>query len=214
MNSMKQSYIVPITVALVLAVSSLASAATINSTLSVGSSGSEVTALQNYLSADSSLYPEGKVTGYYGSLTQAAVLRFQARYGISQTGTVGPITGAKINSLLGTGGGETGDVNAPLMTPETVTATNNGATISWTTSEGAQSKIYYSTSFPFIYSLAASNQTALFTTVPQVSLTGLSAGMKYYYARESVDNSGNIMWTVVQNFTTPTTPGAVTTISR
>ena len=59
----------------------------------------EVTTLQKVLKTDSSIYPEGLVTGYFGSLTEAAVKKFQAKYEIKQTGTVGPVTRAKLNAL-------------------------------------------------------------------------------------------------------------------
>lgn len=46
------------------------------------------------------VYPEGLVTGYFGSLTEKAVKRFQTKYGIEQTGFVGPQTRSKLNSLI------------------------------------------------------------------------------------------------------------------
>ena len=66
-----------------------------------------VTTLQSDLSGDSSIYPEKLVTGYFGPLTQKAVQRFQAKYGIVNSGTpsttgygrVGPKTRAKLNEL-------------------------------------------------------------------------------------------------------------------
>lgn len=65
-----------------------------------GSRGSEVRALQKFLSKDKTVYPEGKVTGYYGKLTQAAVQKFQEKYGIAETsGTAGQKTREKINQL-------------------------------------------------------------------------------------------------------------------
>lgn len=57
--------------------------------------------LQKDLSSDSSVYREKNVTGYFGSLTLKAVKRFQAKYGIPQTGYVGPLTRAKLNTLYG-----------------------------------------------------------------------------------------------------------------
>ncbi len=72
-----------------------------------GSTGSDVTALQTFLkSQGTDVYPEGLVTGYFGSLTKKAVQKFQVKYGIATSsdagyGTVGPKTRAKINSLLG-----------------------------------------------------------------------------------------------------------------
>lgn len=74
--------------------------------LSVGSTGDDVTALQNFLKAQGAdIYPEGRVTGYFGPLTKKAIQRFQTKYGIADEGDpgygfVGPKTRAKINSLL------------------------------------------------------------------------------------------------------------------
>jgi peptidoglycan hydrolase-like protein with peptidoglycan-binding domain len=52
-----------------------------------GMSGSDVTALQAYLAADASLYPERTVSGYFGALTTAAIQRFQARNNIVTSGS-------------------------------------------------------------------------------------------------------------------------------
>lgn len=81
--------------------------AAITQPLRQGLSGDQVTALQNFLkSQGSDVYPEGLVTGYFGSLTRGAVERFQEKYGIAGPGDpgygyVGPKTRAKINSLVG-----------------------------------------------------------------------------------------------------------------
>ncbi len=53
------------------------------------------TALQQRLTA-LNLY-SGPITGYFGSLTQAAVEAFQGQHGISQVGYVGPATRAALN---------------------------------------------------------------------------------------------------------------------
>lgn len=58
--------------------------------------GGDVSRLQQFLAADSVLYPEGLVTGFYGPATARAVGRYQASKGITQTGTVGPQTLAVI----------------------------------------------------------------------------------------------------------------------
>jgi peptidoglycan hydrolase-like protein with peptidoglycan-binding domain len=50
-----------------------------SSTLTIGSSGAQVSALQQFLAADPAIYPEGLVTGYFGPLTQAAVMRYQCQ---------------------------------------------------------------------------------------------------------------------------------------
>ena len=48
----------------------------------------EVKRLQEQLAKDASLYPEGLTTGYFGSLTEAAVKRLQQKHGLPQTGIV------------------------------------------------------------------------------------------------------------------------------
>lgn len=56
-------------------------------TLKQGMSGSDVTALQAFLAADSRIYPEATISGYFGILTQYAVQRFQSRHGLVTSGT-------------------------------------------------------------------------------------------------------------------------------
>ena len=76
-------------------------------TLALGSRGDEVSILQQMLAQDKSVYPEGEVTGYFGTLTQAAVERFQTKYGIVTGGSpattgygqVGPATRTQLNAL-------------------------------------------------------------------------------------------------------------------
>lgn len=72
------------------------------SDLSKGDTNSDVTKLQQFLAKDKTLYPEGLVTGYYGPATERAVKKFQAKYGISQVGRVGPATRAKLNEVYST----------------------------------------------------------------------------------------------------------------
>lgn len=55
-----------------------------------GSSGTEVTKLQNRLTA-LGVY-DGPITGYFGGLTEDAVIRFQQAQGILADGVVGPRT--------------------------------------------------------------------------------------------------------------------------
>lgn len=82
--------------------------------LRTGSSGEEVKLLQKILASDPTLYPEGLVTGFFGSLTEAAVKRLQAKFKIEQVGAVGPETLARINEIL-TLAGVTGDVPTDLL---------------------------------------------------------------------------------------------------
>jgi peptidoglycan hydrolase-like protein with peptidoglycan-binding domain len=68
-------------------------------TLKYGSKGAEVTKLQTELKKLG--YFKSNATGYYGSITKAAVKKFQAAKGISTTGTVGPQT-TKALAAVGT----------------------------------------------------------------------------------------------------------------
>lgn len=71
--------------------------------LALGMTSEEVKTLQEMLAADPSIYPEGLVTGYFGVLTQKAVMRFQKKHGLEQVGVVGPKTRAKLNELISQG---------------------------------------------------------------------------------------------------------------
>lgn len=125
----------------------------IGRSLKTGSTGDDVSRLQQFLARDKSIYPEGTVSGYYGALTEAAVKRWQAKYNIVSSGAaeatgygvVGPRTAAAISlqcSLYagGAGGGGSGAVggyiqvspiggNAPLSVnvQATVNTTNSCA---------------------------------------------------------------------------------------
>lgn len=82
----------------------------LNSNLYFGMSNGDVKCLQEFLkNQGSNIYPEGLVTGYFGSLTKAAVVRFQEKYASEilnplglyfATGFVGPSTRNKINGLI------------------------------------------------------------------------------------------------------------------
>jgi peptidoglycan hydrolase-like protein with peptidoglycan-binding domain len=88
-----------------------------------GVTGDDVKQLQEFLKQFPDVYPEGLVTGYFGSLTEAAVKKFQEQQGIvtegdfSSTGfgQVGPKTIVKLNEI--------GVVaSAPLISSEAILA--------------------------------------------------------------------------------------------
>ena len=64
--------------------------------LNVGSQDAQVTALQQRLTADG--FYSGPITGYFGTLTEVAVGKFQAAHGIAVKGYVGPSTRAALNA--------------------------------------------------------------------------------------------------------------------
>ena len=53
-----------------------------------GMKSEEVKYLQTTLSQNSAIYPEGVVTGYFGPLTNKAVIKLQEKYGFPQTGVI------------------------------------------------------------------------------------------------------------------------------
>lgn len=82
----------------------------ITGNLSLGSSNPQVKCLQEFLKSQPEIYPQGLISGYFGFLTQSAIIRFQGKYSseillpsglIKGTGFVGPATREKINQLLG-----------------------------------------------------------------------------------------------------------------
>ena len=87
----------------------------LSGTLSMGASGEDVSRLQQFLAQNSSIYPQGLVTGYYGQETENAVQRWQAAHGIVASGT--PMT---------TGYGVVGPTTRGEMEHEMETECNSG----------------------------------------------------------------------------------------
>ncbi len=95
----------------------VADAATYTRDLTIGSTGSDVVALQDMLIASGDLVlPAGVSKGYFGSLTKSALAKWQAKNGITPAaGYFGPITRAKAEgSSTSTGGSSTGGSSTSL----------------------------------------------------------------------------------------------------
>lgn len=96
--------------ALVATVAGAASADTFTRSLTLGSKGADVTALQTWLINKGYSIPAG-ATGYFGGQTKAAVAAYQAANGITPAaGYFGPVTKAAVNadgSSMSTGGSTT-----------------------------------------------------------------------------------------------------------
>ncbi len=177
---------------------SIARAETLSRQLELGMSGSDVSSLQIFLAADSSIYPQGLITGYFGFLTKAAVSNFQSRNGIATVGRVGPVTLAAINAQMN---GNMADKYAPTISSLSVNVSNTSAAFSWNTSENSAAIIYYSTS-PLAMTEANANSgvtvsgTSLLVhtdlrTSHAATLTGLFPNATYYYVVYVRDGSGN-----------------------
>jgi peptidoglycan hydrolase-like protein with peptidoglycan-binding domain len=180
---------------------------TINQQLDFGMTNSDVTTLQTFLAQDSTLYPQGLVTGFFGPLTRAAVINFQARNGIDTVGRVGPITLAALNAQMNgvsvdEGAGKINNTNTPqpMLSATSVTSTTNSATITWTSSTPASAKVFYSAQPSFVYKTASNAVGAAGLSNNQsVTITGLQGTTTYYYTVESLDSQGNFSWSPVGN---------------
>ncbi|OHA89814.1 MAG: hypothetical protein A3C70_00980 [Candidatus Zambryskibacteria bacterium RIFCSPHIGHO2_02_FULL_43_14] len=75
-------------------------ACTFTRSLTIGSTGADVTCLQNYLTGTGHFTFSGGSTGYFGSVTQAAVAAWQAANGIAPAvGYFGPISQARYSAV-------------------------------------------------------------------------------------------------------------------
>jgi peptidoglycan hydrolase-like protein with peptidoglycan-binding domain len=101
-----------------------------NTNLTVGSRGADVTALQQFLVSKGFLQmPAGTAYGYFGSVTKAAVARWQAASGISPAaGYFGPISRAAISAQMA--------VTPPPVSPGTPPPAPPGAPIGTPGQEG------------------------------------------------------------------------------
>lgn len=71
-----------------------------SASLTIGSRGADVTALQNYLTGTGHFTYSGGSTGYFGEITRAAVAAWQAANGVAPAaGYFGPISMAKYQSI-------------------------------------------------------------------------------------------------------------------
>lgn len=65
-----------------------------------GANNEEVKLLQELLATDEGIYPEKRITGFFGHLTKKALVKFQLKHGIEGTGEVGPQTRRVLNAFL------------------------------------------------------------------------------------------------------------------
>lgn len=116
---------------------STGAATTFTSDLTVGSTGAQVTALQQWLSSKGYLtMPAGVAMGYFGSLTQSALAKYQVAAGITPAaGYFGPITRAKVNALAG-GTTTTTTTTTPGCGAGAIYSSTTGALCTTTTTVG------------------------------------------------------------------------------
>jgi len=83
-----------------------------------GSRGEEVRALQRLLAEDPTIFASSNVTGTFGPITKAALIKFQTRAGIRGTGYFGPISRSHVRNRCASAGGgsQSGFINGRLST--------------------------------------------------------------------------------------------------
>jgi len=201
------------TIATIFAISFLGvgnASAAITASLDRGDTGEQVRELQTYLATNASIYPSGLVTGYFGPLTEAGVQRFQTAQGIISNGTpattgygrVGPLTMARINSLMGSGSQYSWDT-VPVLSNSAVQQTNTTATFTWMSNELTEGQVYWSTSplqfdeatgpkqQPYVSGTLALDAGGM-QNAHSVTVSNLQANTLYYYLIRGVDSGGNV----------------------
>lgn len=165
--------------------------------MGVGAQSSSVTSLQTWLTQNG--YYSGPITGYYGSLTRAAVENFQTAHSISATGYVGPLTLAALNaneSVTSTSGNaseiaqlqaELNSLLAQIQAIESGSATTGvpaGSSMTLQTNENSSinGSLTASGMSPFTYSLSSNpsngvvtsfnSATGAFTYMPNSNFSG------------------------------------------
>jgi peptidoglycan hydrolase-like protein with peptidoglycan-binding domain len=81
---MRKTIFVLLTLGLLLSILSIAHLA--QARVAIGSRSDEVKIIQEILKSDPEIYPEGYVTGYFGSLTEKAIKKLQKKCGLPETG--------------------------------------------------------------------------------------------------------------------------------
>ncbi len=187
--------------------------ATITTPLDLGDRNSQVTELQAYLAANPNLYPSGLVTGYFGSLTQGGVQKFQTAQSIVSSGSptttgygrVGPMTMARINSLNAGNGTASWDP-VPFLSVPSVNVSNNSATVSWNTNEATLGQMFYDTAIlrgneetgdhqlPYVSGTLVSDNGG-YKINHSVTITNLVPNTIYYFLVRSIDSGSNMSMT-------------------
>jgi Putative peptidoglycan binding domain len=155
------------------------------SDLTVGSTGAQVSSLQQLLISKGYLTAVSAPTGYFGALTQAALAKFQAANGISPAaGYFGPITRAFVNAMsttttttgTGTGTGTGTTTTAPATGLSVSLASDNPVAGSLITSSASCTGSSGAARVPVLaFDLTASNSGAVTVTAINFHKTGVLA---------------------------------------
>lgn len=174
--------------------------------LKLGARGAEVTALQTQLKAMPGVYPEGLITGYFGTLTEKAVKVLQAKNGLEQVGYVGPKTRELLLKLSKDNVNEIG-MNDSRVAPQIfdvqpMVTSSTTAYVFWTTNKYTTSDFYYANSTPLASTTPMKVTDSNMSFTHSVNISGLVPNTTYYYMIKINDNRGNPATTTERSFTT------------
>lgn len=172
--------------------------------MDLGARGTNVSNLQTFLAANPSIYPQGLVTGYFGGLTFNAVKVFQGQYGFEQVGRAGPLTVAKMNSIIANGGWTVTDMSGPAFYNLSRGIGSNQTSFVFNTNENVNAYVVYSTS-PLMFNEGninsvgfgaiggfTVNSTNSFGMSHSILVPNLIGNTTYYYTIVATDGAGNV----------------------
>jgi len=100
--------------------------------LKEGMTDADVERIQKLLATDTTIYPEGKITGFFGPLTKEALKRFQKRHGMTEDGSINKDTRALLEKYFKE---NKGIPKAFIKTGDLYLKDTNGNTLSCTKNE-------------------------------------------------------------------------------
>ena len=177
--------------------------------LHTGVSGADVGTLQTYMATDSTMYPQGIVSNYFGTLTKKAVAIFQGRNGLTADGYIGSASLPIFNAAIAGTSTNSTDVDRTIISNVSLAVARNSVVVNWNTNESTKGVVYYSTSPLSLGSddyVQISGNTAMtdtnLRTSQAVSVQNLQTNTTYYYTVVSTDQAGNLALTWPEAFTT------------
>ncbi len=181
-----------------------------DTTLRVGARSTDVSTLQKFLASNKDIYGAGLITGYFGSMTQSAVKKFQYAYDLSIDGVAGAMTKSKVNSLISDGRGM--DIYSPAINNLSVVTLGKNVTFTFNSNEAVKATVFYDTnriswSDPVVsYGTPGISGTGVadnnLNISKQITLNNLYANTTYNYTVLVTDASGNFSVIWPHTFTT------------
>ena len=199
---------------------SMGTAVQYNTDLTLGSTGADVTSLQQFLVGKGYLQmPAGVAYGYFGPLTQAAVASYQASVGITPAvGYFGPITRANVNALNVSTGGTTGGTTTGGTTTGGITTpgVEGTVTVSLNPSPASGVKLYEGDSMKQVLGIKLEPKTSDMSIqrikVDLDSITNTGDNLVYTKIAEKIyvlDENSNVLASSDLNSTTVIKDGKI-----